>query len=213
MENLSQQQDSLVLLSPNNVAKRLDVSVAFVKRSCREGEIPSVRIGKFRRIPEASLNEYIATLKNGNGKGHISEDTKNKMRYHAKLKSEDSTTTLIQLMTDRISKMKNEIRELENRNVKRAKVAKYMSIVAAREASKKKMVGMSEEFEELRDQAYPGMEEYIDMDPDVLEEIGIQEAQGEPQTMEDFSDAQLEEGVEDRRPNAQQTTADSEGSN
>lgn len=50
--------DSFHLLTVPQAAERLSVSVATVRRLIRSGQLPSVTLGRCRRIPSTVLQEY-----------------------------------------------------------------------------------------------------------------------------------------------------------
>jgi len=47
------------LLTPSEVAKRLGVTLRTVQRWIAEGELPSYKLGKVRRISEEQLEEFL----------------------------------------------------------------------------------------------------------------------------------------------------------
>ncbi len=47
------------LLTPEDVAEYLKVPVETIWRWCRNGDIPAIKIGKYWRIPEAELSDFI----------------------------------------------------------------------------------------------------------------------------------------------------------
>jgi excisionase family DNA binding protein len=49
------------LFTRKEAAERLNVTLRFVTRCVQERRIRYVRVGRLIRIPEAALNEYIAT--------------------------------------------------------------------------------------------------------------------------------------------------------
>ena len=181
MESTAQKHE--VILKPNDVAEELGVKVGSVMRLLRAGTLKGFKVGgKSWRTTKAALDEYTNTsIENGNGKGRkMSDVTKNRIRYHAKLKSKESTPKAIQMMTDRILKIKQDLAALNDSDKKVPVVAKYKSTISAKVANMEKMGAITEELGELADQAYPGIRDLVDEDPDALEEIFTQEAQGLP---------------------------------
>lgn len=47
------------LLTPSEVAKRLGVTLRTVQRWIAEGELPSYKLGKVRRVSEKQLEEFL----------------------------------------------------------------------------------------------------------------------------------------------------------
>jgi len=54
------------MLTPNEVAEFLKVPVTTIWRWCREGTLPAVKIGKYWRIPQNDLNEFLRANSNSN---------------------------------------------------------------------------------------------------------------------------------------------------
>lgn len=53
--------------TPEKVAALLCVSRDVIWRMCRDGTLPSVQVGKFRRIPVSAVEEWLA----GEGRGTV----------------------------------------------------------------------------------------------------------------------------------------------
>jgi excisionase family DNA binding protein len=51
------------LLTANEVAERLRVPPSWVYRAAREGDLPSVRCGRYRRFDEGDVERWIARQK------------------------------------------------------------------------------------------------------------------------------------------------------
>ena len=182
MDNTLPKLMSIVVYSPEEVAKMYGLKVKYVKDMLRSGELPGFKIGKFWRITQASLDSFVATLiKKGNGKGHLDENVLNIIKYHANLRSKDSLPKNITKMEENILKIKGELQEQEDSDRKVPAVAKLKATVVAEEANKKKMEAMPGLLADLADNAYPGMKDLVDEDPDTLEAqfrdeaLGVQE--------------------------------------
>jgi excisionase family DNA binding protein len=61
-ETVDSQSDGL-LLTVEEVAKRLRLGRTFVYRLISSGELESVKVGRLRRVPAACLPEYVAALR------------------------------------------------------------------------------------------------------------------------------------------------------
>lgn len=167
------------LSTPKEAAEILGLKEKYVKNLIREGILPAKRIGKFTRITQDGLDTFIANLDDSSkGTKRMSENVRNQITYHAKLRSKVSTPKAIQMMAARILEIKADLATLDDSDKKVPVVAKYKSTISAKLANIKKMGAISEELEALADQAYPGMRDLIDMDSDTLEELFTQEAQG-----------------------------------
>jgi excisionase family DNA binding protein len=55
------------LLTPQQVAARLQVPTSRVYAAARRGELPSLKLGKYRRFDEATLEAWIARQLDGGG--------------------------------------------------------------------------------------------------------------------------------------------------
>lgn len=63
------------LLTPEQVAERLSLSVLTVRAWLRSGKLPGAKPGgKVWRVREADLDEYIRALCDGNGDGHHGQE-------------------------------------------------------------------------------------------------------------------------------------------
>ena len=185
------------LSTPKEAAEILGLKEKYVKTLIREGVLPAKRIGKFMRITQEGLDSFIANLDDSNkGTKQMSEGVRSQIKYHAKLRSKDSTPKAIQMMSDSILKIKADLEALDDSDKKVPVVAKYKSTISAKVANMEKMGAISEELEALSEQAYPGMRDFVDADPDTLEEIFTQEAQG-PQQVEGEA-----KGLADKAPNS-----------
>ena len=64
----SVEQHRAGVLSPDGAAARLNVGRTTIFKLIASGELPSVRIGKLRRIPARALMGYVERLVAGNAK-------------------------------------------------------------------------------------------------------------------------------------------------
>src|SRR4051794_38757983 len=53
----------VILLRVEDAAMRLSIARTLMFRLIKEGEVESVRVGRLRRVPVASLEEYVARLR------------------------------------------------------------------------------------------------------------------------------------------------------
>lgn len=56
------------LLTADDVADRLQVPTSWVYRAAREGDLPSVRCGRYRRFDEGDVDRWIARRKGSPGR-------------------------------------------------------------------------------------------------------------------------------------------------
>ena len=169
MDNSKTVDRDLQVLTPEEVAKTLDLKKSHVIRLLRNGELKGFRINKFWRITRDSLDSYISNLsQKGQGKAGLSRDTLNKIRYHASLKSKDATPNGIDKLTDDIAKLKSEIQS-RDRFGKIPRINKLKSNVEQREEKRQRLDELPAQLDDLSDEAYPGIKELVDEDPDDLE--------------------------------------------
>jgi excisionase family DNA binding protein len=62
-------QDTLLLLTPERAAERLDIGRTRLYELLASGELESVKVGRSRRIPAAALVEFVARLRAGTSHG------------------------------------------------------------------------------------------------------------------------------------------------
>lgn len=62
-ENFEKDASEILLLTPEETAKRLSVSRSSVYELISNGSLESVTIGRSRRIPSAGLKEFVAQLR------------------------------------------------------------------------------------------------------------------------------------------------------
>lgn len=169
--------ESTTIYSPKEVAKMFGVKTSYIKRLLRNGTLKGFRIGKFWRIKKESLDAFIAGFEqDSQGKAGLSQDTIDRIRYHAGLKSRDTTPNSIEKLNENIGRLKAEI-QTQDRFGKIPKIAKLKSTVLLREGKRTKMESLPVYLEDLSDKAYPGVKEMVNEAPDALEAKFSQEAQ------------------------------------
>lgn len=62
-EDVGEDQPDGLLLTVEEVAKRLRLGRTLVYRLISSGELESVKVGRLRRVPADCLPEYVATLR------------------------------------------------------------------------------------------------------------------------------------------------------
>lgn len=67
IERISLTPDARLLLTPEEVARRLSIGRTLCYRLLTRGDIASLLIGKARRVPVSALDAYIHTLANQQG--------------------------------------------------------------------------------------------------------------------------------------------------
>lgn len=171
-------EERLLVYTPQQVANILGVKPSHIKRLLRNGDLKGLKLGKFWRIPKAELDAFCADCaKEHCGKGTISDGTRNKIRFHAGLKSKDAMPSCIDRMAARIQIIKAQLPQQDTFN-KIASVDKLRSAVMEREASRHKLDDMPNYLSALAQQAYPGAVDLVDEDPDALEQRFTNEANG-----------------------------------
>jgi excisionase family DNA binding protein len=65
------------LLTADEVAGRLKVPRSWVYRAAREGDLPSVRCGRYRRFDEGDVERWIAKQKDGSAARKSRDGTRN----------------------------------------------------------------------------------------------------------------------------------------
>lgn len=179
---------NIVILSPAKVAEILEVKESFVKRLLREGTLKGFKMGKFWRITEVALNAYYANCsKNGNGTSRVSEDTRNKIRFHVALRSQDTTLNKVESMEQDIEKIKRDVRAQDGYK-KVASIVKLKSNVVTRQEKRQKLDTMDDYLGDLVSKTYPDLRDLTDMDPDTLEELFIEAAKEPKRSMLEYLD-------------------------
>ena len=149
---------------------------AFIKRKMRNGEIKAFKVGKTWITTKAYLDEFIANGK-GNCKGQMKEITKDKIRYHASLRSRESIPENFKKMKENILKIKKDL-ATEDKFKKIALTERLRIAVGIREETKKKEANMPAYLNDLANKAYSDVADLVDHDPDTLEQMFIDEANG-----------------------------------
>ncbi len=174
------------IYSPEKLAEIMEVRKPFVMRLLREGKLKGFKMGKFWRISDENLQAFLATMnENGNGKKRMTADTKNKMRFHASLKSQKSLPDSFMRVEETILQLKDRLQE-QTGYEKIATIAKLQSAVMLREELKEKLSSMDATLNAIGSKAYPELMDLADKDADTLEELFVKEAQSPKKSMVDF---------------------------
>jgi excisionase family DNA binding protein len=167
---------SIKVYSPKKIAEILDVKEAFVKRQLREGKMKGFKMGKFWRISEEGLDEFInASNGNGNGRSHMDEATKRKIQFHATLKSQNSIPKTIQNLAEAITETKNTLGKMKG-PARIAKAAKLNALIRELVLRKDRMASMEDTLNGLGAEAYPEVAAVADKDAEALEQLFAEKA-------------------------------------
>jgi excisionase family DNA binding protein len=159
------------IYSPKTVAELLEVKESFIKRQLRAGTLKGVRIGKFWRIPEENLGAYLKIVaQNGNGKGRMSGQTKNKIKFHACLKSQDSAPKTIQNLLEEIKEVKERLQE-EKGPRRIPLIAKWFALTKQVSGKRRGIDSIDAQIQDLAFAAYPDAAGLADKDVDALETL------------------------------------------
>lgn len=198
-------QRGVVVHTPEKVAERLDVKVSYVKRLLREGSLKGIKMGKFWRVTQESLDAFIARFDQGDQVNKsVSKGTLSKMRYQGALKSKNAAPGSIEKMTENIGKIKAELPAQEHFE-KIPSIDKLKSTVLQREERKQKLETLPDFLDALSEQAYPGARGLVNEDPETLEAmfmnetqtpVGADHAAKEHPSMLEFAREQLETASE-----------------
>ena len=157
------------IFTPEQVSEMLDLKNSYVKRLLRDGELKGFKINKFWRIRKDSLDAFIDDMnRKDQGKAGLSKDTINRIKFHASLKSKATTPYSIEKLTENITRLKAEI-QTQDRFGRIPKIDKLKTNVTEREEKRQKLEDLPDLLDALSDQAYPGVKELVDEDPDSLE--------------------------------------------
>jgi excisionase family DNA binding protein len=179
------------IYSPKTVAELLEVKESFVKRLLRDGEIKGFKLGKFWRMPQESLDDYCASCgNNGNGNHRASEDMRNKIKFHANLRSGVALPNSFERLTSEISRLKEDLRA-EKGHKKVALIAKMQMAVTLREQTRRRIEGLDNELTDLGAKAYPDVADLVDTNPDTLEEIFTGAANEPKKSLLDYLDKKV----------------------
>lgn len=168
------------IYSPKKVAEILDVNEAFVLRLLRSGNLKGFKMGKFWRVTESALTEYcISNSNNNKGKSTISSAMRNKIKFHANIKSQNKMPEALERMEKAIKKIKRKLPD-QGKYQKVAMVAKLKALVEEREEILRRLEEMPGKMEALAEKAYAEATNLIDQDPDDLEALFRKIANGKP---------------------------------
>ena len=166
-----------VAMAPQEVAEVLGVKVQFVMRLLRAGNLKGGKMGKFWRVYPSAVKAYMDhCMEAANGRPEASDDTLNRMRYNAGLKSMAMAPKSFERLDTDIKRLKGEI-QIRNQLARVPKIAKLKSTVEAKEEKSRQMENMPDLLNNLSELAYPGMRELADEDPDDLEKRFVRDAQ------------------------------------
>ena len=159
------------IYSPGNVAKMLNVRKAYILRQLRQNKMKGFKMGKFWRVPESALKGFCQTCaNNGGGKALISMGLRNKIKFHASLKSNRCLPEAIKRFDESIGQIKAEI-PTEDEFKQIASIAKLRAFVTEREEAKQRLAQMPANLNGLALKAYPESAELVGRDPDELEKM------------------------------------------
>lgn len=171
MEKKTEMKKVTEIYSPNKVAEMLEVKEAFVKHLLRERQLAGFKLGKFWRITQESLDDYCAKCgKNGNGRHGASDQARNKIRFHASLRSAELLPRTVEKLNRQISDLKQDLRA-EKGFRKVAIIEKLRSAVTLREEIYKRLDHIPTEIDDLGTKAYPFAASLKETNPDALEDI------------------------------------------
>ncbi len=163
------------IYSPGNVAEILNVKKAYILRQLRQNTMKGFKMGKFWRVPESALKEFCQTCaNNGGGKALVSMGLRNKIKFHASLKSHRCLPEAIKRLDESISQIKAEI-PAEDAFKQMASIAKLRALVTEREDAKQRLSQMPDNLNDLALKAYPEAAALAGKDPDELEKMFLEE--------------------------------------
>jgi len=159
------------IYSPKKVAEVLEVKESFVKRQLRAGTLKGVRMGKFWRVPEENIGTYLKVAgENGNGKGKMTRQTRNKIKFHACLKSQDSAPNTIQNLLKEIREVKEKLQD--KKGARRIPlIAKWFELTKRVSGKRHSIDSIDAQIQDLAFMAYPDAAGLADKDVDVLETL------------------------------------------
>ncbi len=176
--NAESQNSDFRLMTTKVAADRIGVKEAYIKRMCRDRKLNGIKVGKFWRITEAALAEFIASLvKSNTGNGGFSQDAKDRIRFHANLRSRDTAPDSIEKLSQDIDHLKVAL-QTEDQLKKVALTARLRDHVIDREVKRMRLDEIPEVLNTLADSAYPGMRELVNEDPEALETLFAAEVNG-----------------------------------
>jgi excisionase family DNA binding protein len=172
------------LMTTNEAAERLGVKDAYIKRMCRENKIRASKLGKFWRITEPALAEYIEDMTRNGKPAGLKKETKDRIVFHAKLRSQNMTPNSIDNLNEKIARLKADLDEEENKMKKIALIHKFRTLVEKREIKQTNFKNIPKTLETLADQAFPDIKDLVNEDPDNLEKIFSGHVEDEPEAVE-----------------------------
>ena len=187
--------------SPYFTAKRggkyTGLSEAFMKRMMRAGKIEAYKVEKFWITTKAALDKFIANGK-GNGKAVMKKETKDKIKFHAQLRSLKGIPGNIEKIEGKISMLKEGMQEEEG-------LEKVMSIIRLKTAlmlkkeKERKEADMPSDLSEMANRLFPEILPLVDHDPDTLEQMFLEEING---AQEEQNTNVMEAGATDNQDGA-----------
>jgi len=176
---------STTIYSTKELTEVLGVKESFVNSLLRDGILKGFKMGRFWRVSEHSLNAYYAKCQeNGNGKKRMGADTKNKIKVHASIKSQEALPSAVERVNEIIGTLKDQIKTIEG-SKKVPMIAKFQSAITLREELNQKMDGMDERFNNLVAKTYPELMGLVNEDPDTIEAILVEAARNPEKKMLD----------------------------
>jgi excisionase family DNA binding protein len=172
------------LMTTDEAAERLGVKDAYIKRMCRENKIRASKLGKFWRITEPALAEYIEDMTRNGKPAGLKKETKDRIVFHAKLRSQNMTPNSIDNLNEKIARLKADLDEEENKMKKIALIHKFRTLVEKREIKQTNFKNIPKTLETLADQAFPDIKDLVNEDPDNLEKIFSGHVEDEPEAVE-----------------------------
>ncbi len=164
------------VLTVEQVADRLGLSEAGVKRLLKEEKLKGFKIGKFWRTTSGNLNQFIADCQRaGNGVVQVGAEMRAKLRYNAVLRGKEAAPKAIDSLNADIDRVKQEI-QVRDQLGRVPKISQLKSAVKSREEKQQRLEELPGILEDLSENAYPGMRALADEDPETLEALFTGEA-------------------------------------
>ena len=168
---------SIVVYTVEEVADILKTSEANVKRQLNSGELKGRKVGKkFWRITQDNLEEYLNNA-NGNGKGQMKDETKEKISFHAQLRSLKNLPNTIDKMTQNVLKIKEEMLTQEGLE-KAATAYRLKTALILKKEKEQRGADMPEDLTPIAEKIFPGILQHMEHDPDTLEQMFLEEING-----------------------------------
>ena len=156
------------LVTVEEAADRFGVKESYIKRMCREQKIEAFKVGKFWRMTESSLGDFINDLTVNREKTELRQDIQDKLRFHSMIRSLEAAPKSIERLNDTIDQVKETFQKEDK--IKRIVLAsKLKNLVGDRETKKQMVKEIPNALDEMAEVAYPGMKEVINEDADTLE--------------------------------------------